>query len=272
MLPTDTAYTAVDWVETYTGRQFHVLDPKPEMVTIIDIAHALSNQCRYSGHTKTFYSTAQHCCLLTDYATGVLKASALDCLQILIHDAAEAFLVDMPRPIKQHMPAFREMDYAVQKVVRTWLGFDDIPFPPWQDEIDSLIIHDERTQLMSDSGNDWQHRGAPLGIRIRPWTSLWAEKQFLMRYAALSHAVYQAHQYINEEWHMLPRLQASVATASDDAVIEDVIEVDFRGGVGRVKLRSPDGMLERDPNTSQPEPAWKWVHGQFELFMPRVKQ
>jgi len=265
---TDTAYTACDYIETYTGRPFKILTPDPAMVTIIDIAHALSNQARYGGHTNIFYPTAQHCCLLANYAQNVLKASALDCLQILMHDAAEAYLVDLQRPIKQYLPDFRGLEYDIQMVVRSWLGMESIPFPPWQDEIDSRIIHDERAQLMYPSGNDWEHAGKPLGIRIKPWTSAWAEQQFLMLYAAYSYAVYdKQHQYLRDDWRFFPSLQSAVAS-SDDPVIEDVIEVDLRGGVGRVKLRSPDGMLERDRNAApSPAPAWKWVHGRFNLYI-----
>lgn len=90
-----------DWIQTYTGRQFWPLDPKPEEVCIEDIAHALSQQCRYAGHTIRFYSVAQHS---VEIALRVPRAAAL---WGLLHDAAEAYLVDLPRPVKYLMPAYK---------------------------------------------------------------------------------------------------------------------------------------------------------------------
>ena len=81
---TDHTYRAAEFIETYTGRAFYPLDPDPSAVSIIDIAHGLSLQCRYGGQITSFYSVAQHCVLLAVYAENVLKASALDCLQMLM--------------------------------------------------------------------------------------------------------------------------------------------------------------------------------------------
>src|ERR1035437_402751 len=109
VLKTDTAYRAATFIETYTGRAFWPLEPTMDALSVIDIAHALSNQCRYSGHVQFFYSVAQHCCLLAGWLADH-GGSALDCLQILMHDAPEAYLVDIPRPVKQYMPQYRARD------------------------------------------------------------------------------------------------------------------------------------------------------------------
>ena len=53
-----------DWMQTYSGFQFWPLDPRPEEIHVIDIAHSLANQCRYAGHCREFYSVAQHSVLL----------------------------------------------------------------------------------------------------------------------------------------------------------------------------------------------------------------
>jgi hypothetical protein len=261
--------------ETYTGARVTPLALKLEQINIIDIAHALSQQCRYGGHTSQFYSVAQHCCVLASYVENVLKGKALDCLQILMHDAAEAYLIDMPRPIKQFMPEFRKWDHAAQAAIRSWLGIGDVPIPSWQGDLDNRIIVDERAQVMSDSGNDWHHdpkHGVmPLGVRIEPWPARMAEKQFLFRYAAYMNGVYGQHAYLDEAWNVFggSNLKAHLGTSSDHPTIEDLIEVDLRGGVGRVKLRSENGMLERDPQAGMfPRPAWKWVHGDFSLVEP----
>lgn len=266
-LPTDTKYQAAQFIETYTGRTFYPLHPRIEAVTIIDIAHALANQCRYSGHTAFFYPTAQHCCLLAQYVTKN-GGDALDALQILMHDAAEAYLIDMPRPVKQHMPAFRQWDYGIQSVIRSWMSWDDIAIPEWQDELDSRIIVDERAQLMSQSGNDWGHQMAALGLRIEPWTPEEAERTFLVQYAAYSREVYGAHQYLNAEWDIPAKVHHRAS--SDHAEIADVMEVDVRGGVARIRLRGADGIMVRDPNAGQfPMPDYEWCHGKFQLFEPK---
>lgn len=281
-LETDTAYKAVGFIETYTGRAFFPCDPKENDITIIDIAHHLSNQCRYSGATEFFYSTAQHCCILCDYVSEVLKGSPLDCLQILLHDAAEAYLVDMPRPVKQFMPEFRAWDHKIQMCVRKWAGFGDVPIPKWQDEIDSRIITDERAQVMSDSANEWGHDLEPLNIKIEPWLPYEAEQHFLLRYALMSQAVTGKHQYLRSGWgvnmdatHMPFDFRTAggdtLVTGEQAPIIVDLKEVDLRGGVGRVALRSENGMMIRDTRAGKfPRPSWKWVHGDFKMLAPEL--
>lgn len=282
--PHETVYKAAEFIETYTGQPFWPLHPSPENVSIIDIAHNLSNQSRYSGATSTFYSTAQHCCLLTNYVEKVRKGSPLDCLQILMHDCAEAYLVDIPRPVKQHMPEYRKWDKAITFVVREWLGLGKIPIPEWQDELNSRIIVDERAQLMSDSGLDWGHALEPLGILIEPWSSRVAEQQFLIRYANFTKMIFGKHQYLRSGWGVpthatfkeFPFRTAGSDTAqkgeAEPKIITDLMEVDLRGGVGRVALRSPNGMMVRDTAAgSFPRPAWKWIHGIFDLATPGVE-
>jgi uncharacterized protein len=281
-LDTDTVYKAVDFIETYTGMAFYPLKPEVSKITVIDIAHHLAHQNRYSGATEFFYSTAQHCCLLYDYVIGPMGGTALDGLQVLLHDGAEYALVDMPRPVKQHMPEFRVWDRKIQMCIRSWAGLGDLPIPSWQDELDSRIIMDERAQVMSDSGNDWgMNHVEPLGITIKPWLPYVAEQQFLMRYAACSYKVFGAHQYLRSAWgiptdsfYMPFRTGGGDVAQSGDfdpKLITDLFEVDLRGGVGRVALRSPNGMMIRDTNAGRfPRPAYKWIRGNFMLSTPEL--
>lgn len=280
-LDTDTAYKAVDFIETYTGAAFYPLKPDWTKITIIDIAHHLAQQNRYSGATEFFYSTAQHCCLLYDYVMGSMRGTYLDGLQILGHDGAETYLVDMPRPVKQHMPKFREWDNSIQMEVRKYFGLDGLPIPSWQDELDSRIIVDERAQVMSDSDNDWHHDLKPLGVTIQPWLPYVAEQQFLMRYATASYHVHGAHQYLRSAWGLPThsfytpfKTGGSDVTQSGDfdpKLITDLFEVDLRGGVGRVAMRSPNGMMLRDTRAGTfPRPAYKWIRGNFVLQIPEL--
>jgi hypothetical protein len=229
----------------------------------------------YGAHN----STAQHCCLLENYVAKK-KASVLDRLQILMHDSAETYLVDIPRPVKQFMPEYRKWDYRITTVVREWLGLSGVPVPSWQDEYDSRICVDEHEQVTSNSldwGDDWKK---PLGITISPWSPRVAEQQFLMRYADLMLKLTGQHQYLRSGWgiptHAMFQEFPFKSESSDvldgpvdEHVVTDLIEVDVRGHVGRVKLRSPNGMMIRDTRAgSYPRPAWKWIHGRFELLTP----
>jgi hypothetical protein len=261
-LPTETRYKAATFIETYTGRAFWPLNPKVEGLSIIDIAHALSNQCRYSGHVAFFYSVAQHCSLLAEWLAK-RGGSPLDCLQILMHDAPEAYLVDVPRPVKQYMPEYRVWDHAVDAVIRKWMCWD-FPRPSFQDEFDSRIIVDERRQLMSQSLNDWGHKLEPMGIVIEPWTPEEAEQTFLTQYAAYSHAYYGFHNYINHDWGIPVKVMFETSSDMPSREALDVSEVDVRGGVARIKVRGADGTFQRDRTKGNfPTPDFEWHHGKF---------
>lgn len=273
---TDTAYKAPSFIETFTGRAVWPLKTRVEDFSIIDIAHHLANQCRYSGATDWFYSTAQHCVLLADYMALVRKGSVLDCYQILLHDGAEAYLVDIPRPVKQFMPAYRVWDKDITMMMREWAGLGAYPIPEWQDELDSRIVIDERLQLMSDSGLDWEHPCEMLGVNIEPWSPRRAEQEFLKRYATYAYQLFGGHQYLRSGWGyttdsvFTPNFRTAGSDTAqkgdvDPKVITDLMEVDIRGGVGRVALRSPDGMMVRNSDAPFPRPAWKFIHGKFDL-------
>jgi hypothetical protein len=269
-LTADTKYVSAKFIETYTGRKFYPLSPSSSAISIIDIAHALSQQCRYTGHVRDFYSVAQHCCLLATFAEKILKAPPIECLQILMHDAPEAYLVDIARPVKQYMPEYRKWDHGINDAINVWLFGDQRPEPPpYQDELDSRIIVDERAQLMSESGNDWgEHHNKldPLGIQIDAWTPHRSELQFLLQYAAYTAEVFGAPLYLREGWGM--SLHGSFSDGGKpESGITDLIEVDLRGGVGRVRLRDERNMLIRDPRAGAfPRPAWKWLHGEFKIM------
>ena len=85
------------WLQTYTGKKFEFLKPSNEMIDVEDISHALSFTCRFGGHCKEFYSVAQHCCLVASIVEPKYR------LWALLHDAPEAYLVDLPSPLKAHI-------------------------------------------------------------------------------------------------------------------------------------------------------------------------
>lgn len=168
------------WMQTFTGRRFYPLDPRPEEIDPVDIAHALSLICRYGGHTTRFYSVAEHCVHLS-YAVPAEHA-----LWALLHDATEAYVGDMVRPLKHHMPEYRAAEDQVAIAVAKRFGLD----PMWIDsavvkDADNRILLDERAAVMAPT-EEWQQDGLkPLGVTIEGWDPLWAELKYRERLAEL---------------------------------------------------------------------------------------
>ena len=111
-----------NWIQTYTGKCFTPLDPKPEDICAEDIAHHLSNLCRFSGAVNDFYSVAEHSVRCFWYAREVLSPGPPSPLHlaVLLHDAAEAYIIDLPRPIKMHedLRLYREAEERIHEAVR----------------------------------------------------------------------------------------------------------------------------------------------------------
>lgn len=93
-----------DWIQTFTGRQYWPAAPHPDDIDIKDIAHALSHECRYGGHCRKFYSVAEH-----SYWVSALVPRE-HAFVALLHDAPEAYIKDIPRPIKRSLPDYRALE------------------------------------------------------------------------------------------------------------------------------------------------------------------
>lgn len=169
----------MSWIQTYTGKKFYPLDPRVEDIDIEDIAHSLSMQCRYNGHCTSFYSVAEHCVLLS-HAVDPEHA-----LTALLHDAAEAYLSDIPRPIKPHLEGFRERESALDHAIAEKFG---LPYP-WPEQVkdyDFRILFDERADIMRPCEHDWEIEGEPLGVRVEGWLPDLVKILFLARFSELS--------------------------------------------------------------------------------------
>jgi 5'-deoxynucleotidase YfbR-like HD superfamily hydrolase len=149
-------YTTGDWIRTYSGRRFYPLAPRPQDVCIEDIAHALSMLCRYTGHVQRFYSVAEHSAYVCTSMADRLKAAGMSgrpgnsnlLRWALLHDAAEAYVGDMTRPLKHQaeMTLFREVESRVQTAITTHFGLVGQE-PALVREIDKQIIGSEVRQL-----------------------------------------------------------------------------------------------------------------------------
>jgi len=168
---------------TYTGRWFDVFDPRPEDVDILDIAHALSLTNRYGGHTDLPYSVAQHSVLASQ------EVPEEDAMWALLHDAGEAYLGDVPKPIKVNLPAFEEAEDRVLRVIAEKFGLE-WPMPRSVKEADLRLLLTEARDLMPGPLSNYRP-WAP-GVEPYDWSisvpKVWtgAKRQFLSRYEVLS--------------------------------------------------------------------------------------
>lgn len=105
-----------DYITTYSGVRFFPLEPKAEDLRIEDIAHALSMMTRANGHLREFYSVGQHviACTREAMARGYSRRVALGCL---LHDASEAYMSDITRPLKQYLERYLSAEAVLQGMV-----------------------------------------------------------------------------------------------------------------------------------------------------------
>jgi len=159
-------------VQTYTGYWVDPLNVKPEQICIEDIAHSLSLQCRFNGHCLRFYSVADH---------SVRVAWALpDGLNQwgLLHDAAETYLPDIPRPIKRIIPKYAELEEKLLQVIAK--RFDlSWPMPKEVKLADDRMLTAERRDILIPTKHKWTDRAEPLPGKIVPLSAKASEEMFL---------------------------------------------------------------------------------------------
>ena len=165
---------------TYTGKKFNYLDVKPEDICIEDIAHGLSNLCRYFGQCKRFYSVAEHCVKLSqaNLLSGDPKAR-------LLHDAVEAYIGDVARPLKVLLPEYNKIEARIQKVIEEKYNVDFSTVKIG----DTRILEVEATNIMdanffkihNDESDYSLMRISSSGVEIECWPPFSAEKMFLQR-------------------------------------------------------------------------------------------
>lgn len=174
---------------TATGRLFWPLDPRPEEVAIEDVAAALSKLCRFGGHCRAFYSIAQHSIHVAELVEAEGQGPVA-VLRALLHDAAEAYLLDLPRPIKyaSGMQPYRNAEADVESVIVA--AFNLPLLAPsiilWADQ---TIFATEVRDLMPNCRSEfWSTTNPPRSERIVPWTPERAEASFLAAFERLATA------------------------------------------------------------------------------------
>ncbi|MCP5267482.1 MAG: phosphohydrolase [Zoogloeaceae bacterium] len=168
-LPLHTLY-----VSTHLGHRFQPLAPRSEDVVIEDIAHGLAFQCRFNGQTQHFYSVAQHSLIVASLVPKRLALAAL------LHDAAEAYLGDMVKPLKILFPEFSRIEASVMAVIGERFGVDGFTDPLIK-RADLIALATEKRDLMPHSCEAWESLNgiAPLPSRIAALPPQAAKQEFL---------------------------------------------------------------------------------------------
>lgn len=180
----------MSWMQTYKGHRFYVRHPHLTKYDIEDIAHALSNICRFGGHCRRFYSVAQHSVLVADIVRATPGTTLIDELWALMHDATEAYMIDVPTPIKDELPEYRQMEDAVLEAIQ--LGMD-LPaleggqLPACVKTADRIALITEAIQLINGDVTQWKAFATtrPFDAELGQWTPKRAAKEFLLRWESI---------------------------------------------------------------------------------------
>ncbi len=173
-------FATTSYVSTYSGNRFYPLGPRIDRVTIEDIVHGLAYQCRFNGQTREFYSVAQHSLIVASLVAPHLRLAAL------LHDAAEAYLGDMVKPLKVLMPEFADLEDRVSALIASAFGVDFSDYAPIK-RADLIALATEKRDLMPHSAERWAYLDGidalpdPI-VTMSPWQ---AKQAFLARFAEL---------------------------------------------------------------------------------------
>lgn len=182
-----------------SGNYFNFLNPESCEVSIEDIAHALSHICRFGGHSSEFYSVAQHSVLVSNELEFCARIWKKDDPSVdvqhwgmigLLHDAAEAFIGDIPSPLKQLLPDYKVIEERIERAIFPIFGLP-YPLPAALKQVDLTLLATEQRDLMPAHDDEW---AIIKGIKplpklgtsaIRPWDCERAFAEFIARYEDL---------------------------------------------------------------------------------------
>jgi uncharacterized protein len=174
------------YLQTVSGRFVNPFEPDPAQLDLEDIARALGNLCRFGGHSRSFYSVAQHSVIVSELVEE-RGGDAEDVFAALMHDAAEAYLGDMPHPIKHRSPlgtAFKVAEERLEEVIRARFAIKaDVP------EIkraDRALLATERRHFSAENWHWPELEGIePLELELEAWSPDEAARAFARRFAEL---------------------------------------------------------------------------------------
>lgn len=172
------------YIATVSGKQFFLLEPRLEDIDIYDIAHALSMQCRWTGHCKFHYSVAQH-----SYYCSFIGPDS-EAFDRLMHDAPEAYIGDLNRPLKHYTEAgiaYRRQEAIIQKAIAERFGYSVIE-PTSVKLADNCMLYAEKEQIVGakfEEAESWDRYDKSYAISIEEWSPSKAKQMFLTRFEEL---------------------------------------------------------------------------------------
>jgi uncharacterized protein len=174
------------YLQTVSGRWVNPFDPDPEQVDAGDIARALANLCRFGGHSRHFYSVAQHSVIVSRLVEE-RGGDAGDAFAALMHDATEAYLGDMPHPLKHRSPlgaAYKAAEDNLESAIRDRFAIK--PDVPEIKRVDRALLAAERRVFSAETWQWPELEGVePLEIELTAWPPDEAARAFAERYAEL---------------------------------------------------------------------------------------
>lgn len=193
-----------EYIWTYTGRQFFFNDTDPD-ISILDIAHALANICRWTGHVKKFYSVAEHCVRCSLYPTmkwseyqrikeqgaQLVGTRVPFALRKLLHDAPEAYITDLNKPVKNVIGGasspYEALDERITRAI--WSKYGLLPMSDEEARAvkaaDLALAMTEARDLLSKTSVAHYEGARPVPEAITPWSPDFAEEMFLERFKEL---------------------------------------------------------------------------------------
>ncbi len=166
------------WMQTFTNAKFDPADIENNDFRIEDIAHALSNLCRFGGHCSNFYSVAQHSVIVSHIVPSEMAKIGL------LHDASEAYMVDMPRPLKALLPEYKSLENKIQAALAKQYKIK-FPFPKEIHQADIAALALEYKCLFSKNFWDPGVTPADPALLQETWNPNTSKYYFLQRFHEL---------------------------------------------------------------------------------------
>ncbi|WP_217360542.1 YfbR-like 5'-deoxynucleotidase [Ruegeria atlantica] len=162
-----------------SGKWFDFLNPHGSEFDIEDIAHGLSKVCRYSGQCKEFYSVAEHSLIVSEQVEDFA-------FEALLHDASEAFMGDITRPLKQLVPEFKRLEAEIESAISERFDLRS-NYRSVVKQADLRVLAAEQIQIMAEGCADWVEEAGiePAPIEVRHLTPEKAKDEFLARFYEL---------------------------------------------------------------------------------------